>query len=75
MQLLKGQEPREELGHMYARVGGHLKRKELGWERGGQARITIIVIIILKGQCMWHVSFNPQIGSILFSVIFPQKVQ
>lgn len=72
MQLLKGQ----EMGHMYAHVqsGRHLKRKELGWERGSQARIIIIVIIIiLKGQCIWHVSFNQQTGSIPFSVIFPQS--
>lgn len=75
MQLLKGQEPREEMGHMYAHVqsGRHLKRKELGWERGSQARIIIIVIIILKGQCIWHVSFHQQTGGIPFSVIFPQS--
>lgn len=42
-------------------------------KRGSQARIIIIVIIILKGQYIWHVSFNQQIGSIPFSVIFPQS--
>lgn len=73
MQLLKGQELRGEMGHMYARA-----QSGRTFEKGKKIRLRTWNKVVgpefikKKKSCYrWHVLFNQHTGSISLSVIFP----